>query len=62
MQADLLRNGVKWYCFAVDHDALTVFATTAEDHATSPTGWNVSPILEPLEEQFGFNVYADPGH
>jgi hypothetical protein len=62
MQADLARNGVKWYCFAVDHDALTVFATTADDRATSPTGWNVSPLLEPLEEHFGFNVYSGPGH
>jgi hypothetical protein len=62
MQADLARNGVNWYCFGVDRDALTVFATTADEQTTSATGWMVSPVLEPLEKHFGFNVYSNPGH
>jgi hypothetical protein len=61
MQLELADTGIKWYCFAANHGHLFVLATRAEEHgAGSTNGLADTPVLAPLE-QYGFNVYGDPG-
>lgn len=60
MQRDLARNGINWYSFTANHGNLFVIATRAEEAVASPTGWWLSPLLDPLT-RYGFIVYRNPG-
>jgi hypothetical protein len=60
MQIDLSNEGYTFYSFASYYGKLFVVATVTEASVTDSHGLGVSPFLQPLE-QFGFNVYRDPG-
>ena len=60
MQIDLSNEGYTFYSFASYYGQLFVVATVTETSVTDSNGFGVSPFLQPLE-QFGFNVYSDPG-
>ncbi|WP_319457408.1 MULTISPECIES: hypothetical protein [unclassified Mycobacterium] len=60
MQVDLSNEGYTFYSFASYYGSLFVVATVSDTTVTGNDGLGVSPSLQPLE-QFGFNVYRDPG-
>jgi hypothetical protein len=60
MQIDLNNEGYEFYSFASYYGKLFVVATVTETSVTGSDGLGVSPFLQPLE-QFGFDIYSDPG-